>query len=67
MGLRIARSDVDAVLVRRVIIGDGSCKCDGLEGMLATGFGGVVIPVDGLSSAVIWMLLDIFTFVGRPP
>lgn len=49
---------VEAVLVRRVMIGDGSCKWDGLDGMLATGFGGVVMPVDGLSSAVIWMLLD---------
>lgn len=49
---------VEAVLVRRVMIGDGSCKWDGLDGILATGFGGVVMPVDGLSSAVIWMLLD---------
>lgn len=52
---------VEAVLVRRVIIGDGSCRWDGLEGMLDTGGGGpgvlvgVIKPavVAGLSSAVI--------------
>lgn len=63
MGLRMARSDVEAVLVRRVMIGDGSCRWDGLDGMLATGFGGVVMPVEGLSSAVIWMLLDMMVTV----
>lgn len=45
------------------MIGDGSCRWDGLDGMLATGFGGVVMPVEGLSSAVIWMLLDMMVTV----
>lgn len=57
---------MEAVLVRRVIIGDGSCRCEGLEGIpVIGGLVGVVagIPTtdDGLSSAVIWMLLDIIT------
>lgn len=59
MGLRIARSDVEAVLVRRVIIGDGSCKCEGLIGMLGIDLVGVVMSTDnGLSLAVIWILLE---------
>lgn len=71
----MARSEVEAVLVRRVIIGDGSCRCDGLDGIpVIGGLVGVVVVVvvgvgiagdmpttdDGLlSSVVIWMLLDI--------
>lgn len=57
---------MEAVLVRRVIIGDGSCRCDGLVGMpVIGGLVGVVAGMptttdDGLSSVVIWMLLDIF-------
>lgn len=70
MGFLMARSEVEAVLVRRVIIGDGSCKCDGLDGMpVIGGLVGVVVVMptttdEGLSSVVIWILLDIL-FLGN--
>lgn len=81
MGFLMARSEVEAVLVRRVIIGDGSCRCDGLDGIpVIGGLVGVVVVVVGaagdmpttddglLSSVVIWMLLDIVSrFLGELP